>query len=124
MPTLNLKPNHEAITAYYAALERYRQHGVTHETAVRAAFQALLEACARQLNWTMICEYTLRIPEGSRGTGPRATVPPSRRDLPVSMGSVSGQGCPSYRVSALRFGMLADEWGNFYASRAQIRRAF
>ena len=74
MPTLNLKPNHKAITAYYAALERYRQHGVTHETAVRAAFQALLEACARQLNWTMICEYTLRIPEGSRGTGPRATV--------------------------------------------------
>ena len=74
MPTLNLKPNHKAITAYYAALEQYRQHGVTHETAVRAAFQALLEACARQLNWAMICEYTLRIPEGSRGTGPRATV--------------------------------------------------
>ena len=97
MPTLNLKSNHKAITAYYAALERYRQHGVTHETAVRAAFQALLEACARQLNWTMICEYTLRIPEESRGTGPRATVhqdmretgpratvPPGRRDLPVS----------------------------------------
>ena len=74
MPTLNLKPNHKAITAYYAVLDRYQQHGVTHETAVRAAFQALLEACARQLNWTMICEYSLRIPEGSRGTGPRATV--------------------------------------------------
>ena len=96
MPTLNLKPNHKAVTAYYAALDRYQQHGVTHETAVRAAFQELLEACARQLNWTMICEYTLRIPEGSRGTGPRATGPPGRRDLPVSMGSVSGQGCPSY----------------------------
>ena len=62
MPTLNLKPTHKAITAYYDALDRYRQHGVTHETAVRAAFQALLEACAKQRNWTLICEQTLRIP--------------------------------------------------------------
>ena len=62
MPTLNLKPTHKAITAYYDALGRYRQHGVTHETAVRAAFQALLEACAKQRNWTLICEQTLRIP--------------------------------------------------------------
>ena len=62
MPTLNLKPTHKAITTYYDALDRYRQHGVTHETAVRAAFQALLESCARQVNWTLICEQTLRIP--------------------------------------------------------------
>ena len=62
MMTSNLKPNHKAITAYYDALDRYRQHGVTHETAVRAAFQALLETCARQVNWTLICEQTLRIP--------------------------------------------------------------
>ena len=62
MPTLNLKPTHKAITTYYDALDKYRQHGVTHETAVRAAFQALLEACARQVNWTLICEQTLRIP--------------------------------------------------------------
>ena len=62
MPTLNLKPTHKSIIAYYDALDRYRQHGVTHETAVRAAFQALLEACAKQRNWTLICEQTLRIP--------------------------------------------------------------
>ncbi len=74
MPTLNIKPTHKAITTYYDALDRYRQHGVTHETAVRAAFQALLEVGARQLNWTLVCEYTLRIPGGSRGTGPRTTV--------------------------------------------------
>ena len=79
MPTLNLKPTHKAITAYYAALERYQQLGVSHETAVRAAFQALLEACARQRHWTLVCEYTLRVPERSRGTGPRATVPPDSR---------------------------------------------
>ena len=75
MPTLNIKPTHKAITAYYAALDRYRQHGISHETAVRAAFQALLEVGARQMNWTLVCEYTLRVPERSRGTGPRATVP-------------------------------------------------
>ena len=62
MPILTLKPTHKAITAYYDALDRYRQHGVTHETAVRAAFQALLEACAKQRNWALICEQTLRIP--------------------------------------------------------------
>ncbi len=67
MPLLNLKPTHKAITAYYAALERYQQLGVSHETAVRAAFQALLEACARRRNWTLVCEYSLRLPEGSRG---------------------------------------------------------
>ena len=79
MPTLNLKPTHKAITAYYAALERYQKLGVSHETAVRAAFQALLEACARQRHWTLVCEYTLRVQERTRGTGPRATVIPETR---------------------------------------------
>ena len=62
MPTLNLKPTHKSIVTYYAALHQYRHHGVSHETAVRAAFQALLEACARQRDWTLICEYTRRLP--------------------------------------------------------------
>ena len=62
MPTLNLKPTHKSIVTYYDALHQYRHHGVSHETAVRAAFQALLEACARQRDWTLICEYTRRLP--------------------------------------------------------------
>ena len=62
MPTLNLKPTHKSIVTYYDALHQYRRHGVSHETAVRAAFQALLEACARQRDWTLICEYTRRLP--------------------------------------------------------------
>ena len=74
MPTLNLKPTHKVITAYYAALEQYQQLGVSHETAVRAAFQALLEACARQRHWTLICEWTLRIPARTQGTGPSTTM--------------------------------------------------
>ena len=62
MPTLNLKPTHKAITTYYAALGEYRHQRATHETAVRAAFQTLLETCARQVEWTLICEQTLRVP--------------------------------------------------------------
>ena len=81
MPTLTLKPTHKAVTAYYTALERYQQHGVTHETAVRAAFQALLEACARQVNWTLICEYSLRVPANSQGYRNK-DVPPTRETAP------------------------------------------
>ena len=109
MPTLNLKPNRKAINVYYAALETYRQRGVTHETAVRAAFQALLETCARQLNWTLVCEYSLRVPESSRGTGPRATAL-GRRDLPVST-SPGRQALPVSTHSLIRLdGALLDEY--------------
>ena len=62
MPALNLKPTHKAITTYYTALDEYRHQRATHETAVRAAFQTLLETCARQVEWTLVCEQTLRVP--------------------------------------------------------------
>ena len=42
MPTLNLKPTHKPIKSYYAAIDQFAQIGVTHETAVRAAFQDLI----------------------------------------------------------------------------------
>lgn len=47
MPTLNLKPTHVSVKTYYAALDQFDKLGVTHETAVRAAFQGMLENCAR-----------------------------------------------------------------------------
>ena len=59
MPTLNLKPTHKSVKSYYAALERFAQLGVTHESAVRAAFQTLLETCARQCGWTLVPEYAI-----------------------------------------------------------------
>ncbi len=62
MPRLTLKPTHKSITTYYTALDEYQHQHATHETAVRAAFQTLLETCARQVDWTLICEQTLRIP--------------------------------------------------------------
>ena len=59
MPTLNLKPTHKPVKTYYAALDQFAQLGITHETAVRAAFQSLLEHCARQCGWTLVPEHAI-----------------------------------------------------------------
>lgn len=48
MPALELKPTHKPVHSYYAALRQFEELGVTHETAVRSAFQNLLAHCARQ----------------------------------------------------------------------------
>src|SRR5260221_12871998 len=49
----------KAIDHYYNELESYHTHKVTHETAVRSAFQNLLAAFAQSANWTLIPEQTL-----------------------------------------------------------------
>src|SRR5258706_6643207 len=49
----------KAIDHYYQELEAYHTHKVTHETAVRSAFQNLLAAFAQSANWTLIPEQTL-----------------------------------------------------------------
>ena len=59
MPSLNLKPTHKPVKSYYAALDQFAQLGITHETAVRAAFQSLLEHCARQCGWTLVPEHAI-----------------------------------------------------------------
>ena len=59
MPTLTLKPTHKPVRDYYTALDRYAQLGVTHETAVRSAFQFLLESCGRQFDWTLVPEHSM-----------------------------------------------------------------
>ena len=59
MPTLTLKPTHKPIRDYYTALDRYTRLGVTHETAVRSAFQFLLESCGRQFDWTLVPEHSM-----------------------------------------------------------------
>ena len=59
MPTLNLKPTHKPVKTYYTALDQFAQLGITHETAVRAAFQSLLEHCARQCGWTLVLEHAV-----------------------------------------------------------------
>ena len=59
MPTLNLKPTHKPVKSYYAALDQFARLDVSHESAVRAAFQTLLEHCARQCGWTLVPEHAI-----------------------------------------------------------------
>ncbi len=66
MPTLNLKPTHKSVKSYYATLDQFAKLGVTHETAVRAAFQGLLEHCARQCRWTLVPEVGVSTGRGRR----------------------------------------------------------
>ena len=42
--------------------DRAHNLGVTHETAVRSAFQGLLDHCARQHDWTLVPEWEIRRP--------------------------------------------------------------
>ena len=66
MPKLNLKPNHKAIRDYYATLQQYEQHDITHEGAVSSPFDTLLHACAKQVNATLVPQYPMRTPKGNR----------------------------------------------------------
>ena len=66
MPQLNLKPNHKAIRDYYAMLQQYAQHDIAHEGAVSNPFAFLLDACAKQADATLIPQYPMRTPKGSR----------------------------------------------------------
>ena len=66
MPQLNLKPNHKAVRDYYATLQQYDKHDITHEGAVSNPFAFLLDACAKQVNATLVPQYPMRAPKGNR----------------------------------------------------------
>ena len=66
MTTLNLKPAHKPIRDYYNALDQFDQLGFTHETAVRSAFQSLLQHCGRAFNWTLVPEYSMALRQNRR----------------------------------------------------------
>ena len=61
MPALNLKPTHKVIKDYYHSLEEFDHFGVTHESAVRSAFQTLLEGCGKQRGWKLIPEDSINL---------------------------------------------------------------
>ncbi len=63
MLSLKLKPTHKPIKQYYEELENFNKLGVVHETAVKAAFQKLLESCCQQFKWTLIQEYGIKRPK-------------------------------------------------------------
>lgn len=60
MHTLNLKANHKPVLAYYDALGKFQHLGISNETTVRSAFQALLESCCRQFSWTLVPEWEIK----------------------------------------------------------------
>jgi hypothetical protein len=62
MQRLELKATHKPVQNYYAALRQFDDLGVIHETAVRSAFQGLLDHCARQHDWTLVPEWEIRRP--------------------------------------------------------------
>ena len=66
MPTLNLKPTHKPVKAYYESLGQFDRLGVTHETAVRSAFQSLLESCGKQFDWTLVPEHSMTFNRNKR----------------------------------------------------------
>ncbi len=82
MRTLPLKANHKRVAAYHASLADFARLGVKHETAVRAAFQDLLEDCTSLVNKGRANKWKL-VPE---------SVPRSR----LRSGSRSKQGRPGY----------------------------
>ena len=66
MPQLNLKPTYKVVRDYYATLQQYDKHDVTHEGAVSNPFAFLLDACAKQVNGTLVPQYPMRAPTGNR----------------------------------------------------------
>ena len=66
MPQLNLKPNHKSVRDYYATLQQYEQHDITHEGAVSSPFDTLLHTCAKQVNATFVPQYPMRTAADNR----------------------------------------------------------
>ena len=66
MPQLNLKLNHKVVRDYYATLQQYNKHDIRHEGAVSNPFAFLLDACAKQVDATLVPQYAMRAPKGNR----------------------------------------------------------
>ena len=66
MTSLNLRPTHKIVRDYYSELDQFDRLGVAHEGAVRSAFQSLLQGCARQFDWTLVPEHSMRVHQNRR----------------------------------------------------------
>lgn len=51
-----LKSSHKTIQTYHEKLKEYSAHHVSHETALRSAFQNLLAETAKPLGWLLVPE--------------------------------------------------------------------
>ena len=66
MATLNLKPTHKAVKEYYKALDQFERLDVTHETAVRSAFESLLESCGKKFKLNLVRERSITRSKNNR----------------------------------------------------------
>jgi predicted helicase len=60
MTSLTIKASHKPVRNYYSALSDFDSLGVKHETAVRSAFQALLNACCADFKYTLVPEFAIK----------------------------------------------------------------
>jgi predicted helicase len=68
----HIKPTLKAIQTYYHTLQAYGEHYVEHETALRSAFQNLLDAIAKSQHWILVPEAPYRI--GGKTVRPDGTL--------------------------------------------------
>ncbi len=65
MGALRLKPTYKVVKSYYAELGNLVQLGLFTEGAVSPTFAALLRYCAKQFDWTLAEQFSMR-PKSSR----------------------------------------------------------
>ncbi|MCY2950666.1 MAG: hypothetical protein NTU53_01655 [Planctomycetota bacterium] len=67
-----IKPTHKPLKTYYATLQNLSTLFVSHELALRTAFQILLESTARPFGWTLVPEQRIKV--NSHSVVPDATL--------------------------------------------------
>ena len=72
LPASSIKPTHKAIQPYYETLKANGEHYVDHETAVRSAFQNLLDTIAKSHHWILVPEAPYRV--GGKTLRPAGTL--------------------------------------------------
>lgn len=56
--SITIKPTQKAIKNYYELLKSFKEQNVDHESAIRSAFQRLLEDTAKPLGWVLVPELS------------------------------------------------------------------
>jgi hypothetical protein len=54
MPTFSIKPTHKAVLAYDETLQQYGWQNISHELAIRSAFQNVLAETGKLRKWMLI----------------------------------------------------------------------
>jgi predicted helicase len=61
MNTLTLKPTHKAVLSYYSQLRTFKGLNVANEGTLAPLFGELLKHCARQFQWNLLEQHTIRV---------------------------------------------------------------